>query len=113
MNVSLPGAPPPRVLVVVPAWNEDRSVGAVVRQVAETNPTTDVLVVDDVSTDATAAEAQRAGALVCRLPFNRGVGVAMRAGYRYALQHDYDVVVQVDADGQHDPSYIPALVARL
>jgi len=85
----------------------------VVRQVAETNPTTDVLVVDDGSVDATAAEAQRAGALVCRLPFNLGVGGAMRAGYRYALQHDYDVAVQVDADGQHDPSYIPALVARL
>jgi glycosyltransferase involved in cell wall biosynthesis len=50
---------------------------------------------------------------VCRLPFNLGVGGAMRAGYRYALRHGYDVAVQVDADGQHDPAYVPRLVARL
>ena len=51
--------------------------------------------------------------MVCRLPFNLGVGGAMRAGYRYALRGGYDVVVQVDADGQHDASYVPQLVAAL
>jgi glycosyltransferase involved in cell wall biosynthesis len=102
-----------RVLVVVPAWNEQASVAGVVREIAALDPVIDVLVVDDGSSDDTASRAARAGALVCRLPFNLGVGGAMRAGYRYALSAGYDVVVQVDADGQHDPSYIPELVAGL
>jgi glycosyltransferase involved in cell wall biosynthesis len=103
----------PRVLVVVPAWNEQDSVGDVVRQVAQVDSAMDVLVVDDGSGDSTYANAAASGALVCRLPFNLGVGGAMRAGYRYALRNGYDVVVQVDGDGQHDARYIPQLVAAL
>jgi glycosyltransferase involved in cell wall biosynthesis len=102
-----------RVLVVVPAWNEQASVADVVREVTALDGSVDVLVVDDGSSDDTASRAAAAGALVCRLPFNLGVGGAMRAGYRYAAGAGYDVVVQVDADGQHDPSYIPQLVAGL
>jgi len=102
-----------RVLVIVPAWNEQGSVAATVEEIRATNPTVDVLVVDDGSLDATAAEAARAGALVCRLPFNVGVGGAMRAGYRYAIRHDYDVAVQIDADGQHDPRFLAKLQHRL
>ena len=68
---------------------------------------------DDGSTDRTAELAAAAGALVCRLPFNLGVGGAMRAGYRYALRHGYDVAVQIDADGQHDPTYLPGLLDAL
>ena len=102
-----------RVLVVVPAWNEQDSVGGVVTELRRLDPSLDVLVVDDGSGDETAAVAARAGATVCRLPFNLGVGGAMRAGYRYALRAGYDVVVQVDADGQHDASYVPQLVAAL
>jgi len=101
------------VLVVVPAWNERESVAAVTAEVFELLPSADVLVVDDGSTDDTSEVAERAGARVCRLPFNLGVGGAMRAGYRYALREGYDVVVQVDADGQHDASYIPLLLAAL
>jgi glycosyltransferase involved in cell wall biosynthesis len=100
-----------RVLVVVPALNESASVGAVVTDIQAQYPPADVLVVDDGSVDGTAEVARRAGAAVCRLPFNLGVGGAMRAGYRYALREGYQVVVQIDADGQHDPSYIPSLVA--
>ena len=84
-----------------------------VREIRRTNPDVDVLVVDDGSIDDTAARAEQAGALVCRLPFNLGVGGAMRTGYRYAMRHGYDVTVQVDADGQHDPTYLPELVAAL
>jgi glycosyltransferase involved in cell wall biosynthesis len=102
-----------RVLVVVPAWNEESTVGAVVRSVKAVDPAFHVLVVDDGSGDRTALHAAEAGAIVCRLPFNLGVGGAMRAGYRYALRHGYDVVVQVDADGQHDSRYIPMLVEAL
>lgn len=103
----------PRVLVIIPAWNEQDSVGATVQEVRATNPGVDVIVVDDGSTDATAAVAAGAGALVCRLPFNLGVGGAMRAGYRYAIQEGYDVAVQIDADGQHDPRYLPELLSRI
>jgi len=102
-----------RVLAVIPAWNEQDSVASVVADISRLHPEIDVLVVDDGSGDDTAGQAARAGALVCRLPFNLGVGGAMRAGYRYALRGAYDVVVQVDADGQHDPAYIPSLVAGL
>lgn len=108
-----PEAPAMRVLVVIPAWNEQASVGGVISEVQAANPTVDVLVVDDGSGDDTALVADQAGALVCRLPFNLGVGGAMRAGYRYALRAGYDAVVQVDADGQHDPRYIETLVAGL
>jgi glycosyltransferase involved in cell wall biosynthesis len=112
-DMPVPEAPAPRVLVVIPAWNEQGSVGAVIAEVMAAHPSIDVLVVDDGSGDDTALVADQAGALVCRLPFNLGVGGAMRAGYRYALRASYDAVVQVDADGQHDPRYIEPLVAGL
>ena len=101
------------MLVIVPALNEAASVGAVVAEIRRVNPGMDVLVVDDGSEDGTGAAARAAGAQVCRLPFNLGVGGAMRAGYRWALDQGYDVAVQVDADGQHDPSYIRTLIANL
>lgn len=101
------------VLVVVPALNEEDSVGEVVRGIRAAVPSVQVLVVDDGSTDRTRAVAQEAGAEVLSLPFNLGVGGAMRTGFRFARDHGYRIVLQVDADGQHDPSYIPELVARL
>jgi len=102
-----------RVLVIVPAWNEEASVARTIREIWAANPEVDVLVVDDGSGDHTAREAEKAGAVVCRLPFNLGVGGAMRTGYRYAQRNDYDVAVQVDADGQHDPRFLPRLVGAL
>ena len=104
---------PPSVLVIIPAWNEQDSVAATIGEIQRTNPGVDLLVVDDGSSDRTAAVAELAGALVCRLPYNLGVGGAMRAGYRYAIRGDYDVAVQIDADGQHDPTYLPTLLAQL
>lgn len=103
----------PRVLVIVPAWNEEVSVGRTVAEIVRTNPGIDVLVVDDGSGDRTAQQAAAAGARVARLPFNLGVGGAMRTGYRYAQRNGYDVAVQIDADGQHDPSFLPTLLKRL
>ncbi|MFF0445631.1 glycosyltransferase family 2 protein [Streptomyces sp. NPDC004609] len=102
-----------RVLVVVPALNEAASIGAVVTEVRAALPFADVLVVDDGSDDATSARAHAAGATVARLPYNLGVGGAMRLGYRYAAARAYDTVVQIDADGQHDPRYARALCERL
>lgn len=112
----MPPGPPrlqPRVLVIIPAWNEQDSVAATIAEVRRTNPEADLLVVDDGSSDRTASTAAEAGALVCRLPYNLGVGGAMRAGYRYAIRGGYDVAVQIDADGQHDPTYLPVLLEQL
>ncbi|MGV9195211.1 glycosyltransferase family 2 protein [Microbacterium sp. MC2] len=108
----MPGPIPP-LLVVVPALNEQASVGRVVAEVRDAVPDALCLVVDDGSTDATAAVARDAGARVLALPFNLGVGGAMRAGFRFARDNGYPVVVQVDADGQHDPRDIPELLAGL
>ncbi|SCL36039.1 Glycosyltransferase involved in cell wall bisynthesis [Micromonospora nigra] len=102
-----------RVLIIIPALNEAGSIGEVVTEVRGELPGVDVLVVDDGSTDRTAAVAAVAGARVARLPYNLGVGGAMRLGYRYARDHDYDVAIQIDADGQHDPRYVPKLVDLL
>ncbi|MFC7660933.1 glycosyltransferase family 2 protein [Pseudonocardia benzenivorans] len=100
-----------RLLVVLPALNEQESVAKVIGEIRASRPDADVLVVDDGSTDRTAERADAAGALVMRLPFNLGVGGAMRAAYRYAHESGFTSVVQVDADGQHDPREIEHLLA--
>ncbi|MFC7493462.1 MULTISPECIES: glycosyltransferase family 2 protein [unclassified Nocardioides] len=111
----MPATPPPspRVLAIVPAWNEEGAVAQTVTALRASCPELDVLVVDDGSGDRTAEVAEGAGALVVRLPFNLGVGGAMRTGYRYAVRHGYDAAVQVDADGQHDPAFLDQLLAGL
>ncbi len=104
---------PTRVLVAVPAFNEQDTVAAVVAEVRAAVPAAAVLVVDDGSVDRTAEVARDAGADVIVLPFNVGVGGAMRAAFIYARRRGFDAVVQVDADGQHDPGQIPELLAAL
>lgn len=107
------GVPAPvatdRVLIVIPALNEEASIGGVLREIRRyrSDP---ILVVSDGSTDATASVASRGGATVLELPFNVGVGGALRLGFRYAAAHGFSTVVQVDADGQHDPGGIHALL---
>lgn len=110
MGVSLDHS---RTLVVMPAFNEEESVGDVVREVHAKVHGATVLVVDDGSKDATSQVARAAGALVATLPYNLGVGGAMRVGFRYALENGFDAVVQVDSDGQHDPDGVPALLREL
>ena len=100
-------------LIVMPAFNEEASVGDVVREVFRKLPGAQVLVVDDGSTDGTKAAAEAAGALVAQLPFNLGVGGAMRTGFRYARESGFQNVIQIDADGQHDPASVPDLLGGL
>lgn len=100
-------------MIVIPAYNEEESVGAVIRAVHADLPDVDCVVVDDGSRDRTAAEAEAAGARVLRLPFNLGVGGAMRLGFQYAKRVGYGVVVQIDADGQHNPEDVPRLLDAL
>jgi glycosyltransferase involved in cell wall biosynthesis len=97
-------------LVVIPALDEAATIGGIVGRVRALGVRLAVLVIDDGSTDGTARRARDAGAQVVRLPFNMGYGVALQTGYKYALRHGYDCVVQMDADGQHEPDDIPALL---
>jgi glycosyltransferase involved in cell wall biosynthesis len=100
-------------LAIVPAYNEAGAIASTVRDILEYAPDFDVLVVDDGSTDDTARLARDAGAHVVRLPFNLGIGGAVQTGYQYALERDYDIAVQVDGDGQHDPRHIHELLDYL
>jgi glycosyltransferase involved in cell wall biosynthesis len=102
-----------RNLAIVPAFNEVAAIAATVAAIHEAAPDFDVLVVDDGSSDATAELAAATGAAVLRMPFNLGIGGAMQAGYIYAMEHDYNVAVQVDGDGQHDPRHIHYLLGHL
>ena len=113
-----PAAPPAvpdvgRMLVVIPAYNEAGRVGRVIADLHAALPAADVLVINDGSADATAAEAAAAGAHVITLPVNLGYGAALQTGYKYAVRHHYDVVGQIDADGQHRPEHFPLLLERL
>jgi glycosyltransferase involved in cell wall biosynthesis len=96
------------VLVIVPAFNEQESISAVLRTLLDNKY--QILVVDDGSVDKTRSLAQGAGANVLTLPFNLGVGGALRAGFKFAVRNQYRAVVQVDADGQHDASQIVSLI---
>lgn len=102
-----------RTLVVVPAYNEELNMGRVIADVRAVAPTADVLVVDDGSSDETAAVARRSGAAVVSLPFNLGYGVALQTGFKYALSRGYDYVVQMDADGQHEARSVVDLMEEV
>jgi glycosyltransferase involved in cell wall biosynthesis len=102
-----------RYLAIVPAHNEVEAIATTIGEIRAAAPDFDLLVVDDGSTDATARAARDAGARVLSLPFNLGVGGAVQCGYLYAREHGYEVAVQVDGDGQHDPRDIPRLLAGL
>jgi len=97
------------VLVVVPAFNEEESLAATLDELARTTRA-DVLVVDDGSRDHTSGIARQHDVPVLRHAVNLGVGAALQTGFRYALERGYDIAVQLDADGQHDPAYLESLV---
>jgi glycosyltransferase involved in cell wall biosynthesis len=99
-----------RVLVVVPAMNEEESLPLTLDELARKAPGVDVLVIDDGSRDGTARVARERGVPVVSHAVNLGVGAALQTGFRWALVHGYDVAVQLDADGQHDPGFLAALV---
>jgi glycosyltransferase involved in cell wall biosynthesis len=100
------------LIVIIPALNEEETVAEVVRSV-RANLDTDVLVVDDGSRDRTAEHAASAGAIVISHPFNLGVGAALRTGFRYAQANGYSAALQIDADGQHEPTEAKRLVDRI
>jgi glycosyltransferase involved in cell wall biosynthesis len=102
-----------RYLAIVPAHNEAGAIAATVAAIRRDAPDFDIVVIDDGCTDTTAMIASGAGATVLRMPFNLGIGGAMQSGYIYASEHGYEVAVQVDGDGQHDPRHIHELLSKL
>lgn len=99
--------------MIIPALNEEESLPGVLEDLGSCLPGFDVVVVDDGSTDSTSAVAASAGAHVLTLPYNLGIGGALRTGFRFAIAKGYSRAVQLDADGQHDSSQIPGLLAAL
>jgi len=97
-----------KVVVLIPAFNESARIAGVITGVRAVCPEFDILVINDGSKDDTADAARAAGATVVSHPFNLGYGVAIQTGYKYALRH---FLVQIDGDGQHDPAYIPQMLA--
>lgn len=101
------------MLILIPAYNEQGAIRQVINSVRATVPFADVLVVDDGSRDSTAQEATAAGALVLRHPFNLGIGGTVQTGLKFALQGDYDLVIRLDGDGQHNAADILPIYATL
>jgi len=102
-----------RLLILIPAFNEEGAVAGVVAEVRSAVPGTPILVVDDCSRDATRSQARGAGAQVLALPHHLGLGGCVQAGYRLAYELGYDYVIRVDGDGQHDPRDIPTVLKAL
>jgi glycosyltransferase involved in cell wall biosynthesis len=99
-----------RRLAIVPAYNEAGAIESVIREIRAADPELEPLVVDDGSADDTAQLAAAAGAHVIRLPYNLGIGGAVQTGYQYARDRGFDVAVQIDGDGQHDPGELSVLL---
>jgi len=102
-----------KLLILIPAYNEEGAVASVIREVKQVVPGVPILVVDDCSNDATRAVAQESGARVLPMPYHLGLGGCVQAGYRLAFELGYDYVIRVDGDGQHDPRYIPKILNAL
>jgi len=100
-----------KLLVAVPALNEEKSISSVICDIKKFLPEATVLVIDDGSTDSTALLAENAGATVISLPFNVGVGGALRVAFRFALENNFTHLMQIDADGQHVPSEATRLLS--
>ena len=99
-----------KTLIIIPAYNEGKCIKKVVDNLMEVNKNVDVLVVNDGSKDDTLIEAKKTKARVLDLPFNLGIGGAVQAGYIYANKNNYDIAIQLDGDGQHNPKYIEEMV---
>lgn len=101
------------IIVLMPCFNEEGRIGQVISAVKKLTGSAEIVIIDDCSADASAAEARKNGATVLRHFCNLGYGAALQTGYKYALSRNFTTVIQLDADGQHDPASIPGLVAMI
>lgn len=99
-----------KILIIIPAFNEENNIGHVISSLNKEFPHADILVVNDGSWDKTGQIAKATGVMVIDLPYNLGIGGAMQTGYRYAVVNNYDIAVQVDGDGQHPADKVKRLV---
>lgn len=103
-----------KILLIIPAYNEENTIQTLLKEILSLNiKGLEPLVINDCSIDNTSYLARQAGAKVIDLPCNLGIGGAVQTGYKYALKNGYDIAIQVDGDGQHDPKYIPQLIEPL
>lgn len=102
-----------RLLIVIPAYNEEESISCVVEEIRHVTPQYDFVVVNDGSKDETASICRSINAPLLDLPTNLGLTGAFQTGLRYAYENGYDAAIQIDADGQHDPKYIPGMVEMM
>lgn len=97
-------------LIIIPAYNESESLPRLIADIEKTLPDFDYIIINDGSTDTTKKVANKEKWNIVHLPINSGIGVAVQTGYRYALENDYDIAIQIDGDGQHDIRYLPEMV---
>ena len=102
-----------KVLVIIPAYNEEKSIVHVVQKLKETCPDFDYIVIDDCSTDGTLQILKHKKMNYVSLPINLGIGGGVQLGYQYAYEKGYDIAVQMDGDGQHDPRYLNDLIVPI
>jgi len=102
-----------KTLIVIPAFNEEENISGVLTELKKHEPSMDILVVNDGSTDGTLSIVKNLEIECIDLPFNLGYGGALQTGFKYAVERDYDFVVQFDADGQHNPQEIKTLLKPL
>lgn len=100
-----------KILVIIPCYNEEENLERVVDRLKKEAPQVDFLIVNDCSTDSSAAICKANGWRFLDLPTNLGIGGGVQSGYQYAVANDYDITVQMDGDGQHDPAYLDAVLA--
>lgn len=97
-------------IVIIPAFNEEAGIANVIADIRNQNPDFDILVINDGSSDKTAEVARAAGATVLSHNFNMGYGVTIQTGYKFAYENGYRYIIQIDGDGQHDPSFMDQLL---
>jgi len=99
-----------KILIIVPAYNEEKNIEKVIKGIRKNLSGCDILVVDDFSADKTAEIAAKSSAIALKHPFNMGYASSCQSGFKFALEKEYEIIVQMDADGQHDPKSVPALL---
>ena len=102
-----------KTLVIIPAFNEEETLRSVILGIRSFLSQADILVVNDGSTDSTANIAREEGVLILEHPYNMGIGATMQTGFIYALRNGYDIAIQIDGDGQHNPEFLPSLIKPL
>ena len=103
----------PNLLIIIPAYNEETSLPQTIQNIRTFAPTADYLVINDCSTDRTKELLQKTNTPYLDLPVNLGIGGGVQTGYRYAMEHNYNIAIQFDGDGQHDTAYIKDLIAPI